>query len=298
MYPPKVMKEVLNELASLCEGNLGRTDLLTRQTWAAQTNVERAIHKEHKENSIETPFEYDHGSVMPFFNLLDTAKEIGDFEGILQAQLGMALALDEQNVPLEAEEMYKEAMELVKEQSGPHPEEEARVYRNYGLHLAERELRPQAETYLTKAYEASLKVTSQERAEVEGMARAALGIFLQHDKRLEEAKSHIKFALEILPSSHRDAIVGRSHLNAIESRRSCGCGDASDLRESISTFAQTFIKNHISFVDDMNISYLREGIRVELQRVLETEEREKLNQVLESLSNELKTKMQQWIAVS
>ncbi|MFE9960480.1 hypothetical protein [Micromonospora sp. NPDC005299] len=52
-----------------------------------------------------------------------------------------------------------------------------------------------------------------------------LGLFLQHEARLPEARTVLEEGLTVMDPVHPDAIIGRSHLGAVLDGRTCGCGD-------------------------------------------------------------------------
>jgi hypothetical protein len=63
--------------------------------------------------------------------------------------------------------------------------------------------------------------------EMLGRSLVALGLFLQHAGRPAEAKPTIERGVEQLDATHPDAVIGRSHLRAIETGQPCDCADPS-----------------------------------------------------------------------
>jgi tetratricopeptide (TPR) repeat protein len=140
-------------------------------------------------------------------------------QGIL-ARLGLALAESDAGDGDGALLTYEAARAAAKELGEPGLR--ATVLRNMGLQLASQGQRELAE----KKLRAALKFAKEanDPREVQG-ARVALGIFLQHGGQLDEARGFLRRALGTGDPTHPDVLCARSHLDAIEQRGSCGCGD-------------------------------------------------------------------------
>jgi tetratricopeptide (TPR) repeat protein len=142
----------------------------------------------------------------------------------LQATLGLALAQSDAGQHDDAIATYHRAS-VRAEQLGD-AGQRSQVLRNLGLLLADIGRTDEAEQRLRAAMmagaEGALDATMLARA------RVALGIFLQHVGRLDEAAPLLKAATNALEPADPDAITARSHLRAIESGGSCGCGDVGE----------------------------------------------------------------------
>jgi tetratricopeptide (TPR) repeat protein len=145
----------------------------------------------------------------------------GDERQALDCLLGVALAESDGGDMQASLASYEKALRRCR-----HLEDDvlgARTRRNLGLLLATMQERERAEEELRAALE--LAERSGDRGEL-GSARAALGIFVQHDGRLDEARPLLAAVVADVHPTHPDAVCARSHLDAIDSSGSCGCGDS------------------------------------------------------------------------
>lgn len=163
----------------------------------------------------------DHaGRVEAIQRILASLDRQGRVEEALDAQLGLALAYGDAGDPGEALRTYEAA--YGRAQRLDRPERTSQVLRNWGLALsADGQVEP-AQRCLAAA------VSEAQRGadfEILGRAGVALGIFLQHQDRLPEARKALQDGLAVLDPVHPDALSGRAHLGAVEQGRGCGCGD-------------------------------------------------------------------------
>jgi tetratricopeptide (TPR) repeat protein len=207
---PAINRLVLKDLLGLAVPRLGEEHRQTINLLIALSNAERTI------GDAEAWAE----SVRRVLAIHDRLGQSGE---ALQAAQGLAMALSVAGRKEEAEATYRDAVaraERVHDLSA-----QAQVARNFGLFLAEIERRDEATPLLRAAMAFAEKAGNQVES---GRCRVALGIFLQHGEDLDEARELLAAALEKLHPAHPDALVGRSHLQAIEQKRSCGCGDMSE----------------------------------------------------------------------
>jgi tetratricopeptide (TPR) repeat protein len=166
----------------------------------------------------------------------------------------------------------------------------SQAQRNLGLLLAENEKRDAAETVLKAAVQTGER--SRDR-EMHGRSQVALGIFLQHGERLDEAKPLLEASLRQLPSNHPDAICAKSHLGAILSGDSCGCGNTAEaLGEAFREFVLARVPHDL--LEDLKVTITEDGpsVGVQLKREPQPEELEHLNRLLEHAAAEFRQQLQ------
>src|SRR5262249_25697904 len=138
----------------------------------------------------------------------------------LNAAQGLALALADAGQIDAAEAAYRDALRRADALGSPAAR--SQVLRNHGLLLADQDRRPRAGGLLREAVLVGLSCGDPEML---SRARIALGIFRQHGGQLDGAKAILTEALNGIDPAHPDAITARSHLDAVLSGSSCGCGD-------------------------------------------------------------------------
>jgi tetratricopeptide (TPR) repeat protein len=205
-----VSRRVLADLIALLVARLGESHQQTINALVAQSNVERTL------GDAAAWAE----SVRRVLGIYDRLGQTGE---ALQAIQGLAAALSAAGKSQEAEAAYRDAAARA-ERLRDHAAQ-AQVARNFGLFLAETDRRAEAEGLLRGAVTHAESATNPEEI---GRYQIALGIFLQHGGDLDAARELLATALEKMNPAHPDALVGRSHLLAIEQKRSCGCGDTSE----------------------------------------------------------------------
>ncbi|WTY50893.1 hypothetical protein OG617_01690 [Micromonospora sp. NBC_01412] len=144
----------------------------------------------------------------------------GRQEEALMAALGLAMAQDEAGEAEAALGTYASAHGRAEHID--RPELLSQVLRNWGLALKEAGQVGLAEQRLTESVDQARRGTDHDMV---GRACVALGLFLQHEARLSEARTVLEEGLAVMDPVHPDAIIGRSHLGAVLDGRTCGCGD-------------------------------------------------------------------------
>ncbi|TKK89740.1 tetratricopeptide repeat protein [Herbidospora galbida] len=169
------------------------------------------------------------------------------------------------------------------------PEYHAQLLRNWGLALAAAGRPAEAEERLRAAVGVADLGTDHE---ILGRSRIALGLFLQHADRLDEARHVVEAGLATLDVAHPDAITGRSHLTAIAAGRSCGCGD---VQGAIADAFREFVLGRLpgDLLADLAVT-VENGdfaINVDLRREPTEAEIEHLNQLLQSATAEFRGRL-------
>jgi hypothetical protein len=158
---------------------------------------------------------------------LDSYERQGRDEDYVMGIMGLALLKDETGDVAGATGCYRDA--VIRAAAMKNPALRSQVLRNFGLMLSSRAKKTGAPDQLAEAEarltEAVMEAARSDHVEMLGRAEIALGLFFQHGGRLGEAKPFIERGLEHLDAAHPDAVCGRSHLQAILSGGSCGCGD-------------------------------------------------------------------------
>jgi tetratricopeptide (TPR) repeat protein len=206
-----------------------------------------------------------------------------------QALLALALGLKDAGQTDEAVATYESALERARQlrDAGLH----STVARNFGLLLAEMNREPEAEVQLKDAIEAARVGSSAEQV---ARGQIALGIFYQHRKRLEEARPLLAAGVPGLPAAHPDAVVGRSHLQALEAGRTCGCDNQ---REAIADAFRAFVLERLpqDLLDRFEVRLENNdfAIEVHLNRAPTEEEVAHLNRVVTHALNEFRNRLGQ-----
>jgi tetratricopeptide (TPR) repeat protein len=152
--------------------------------------------------------------------VLASLRRTGQKEQALHVRQGLALALNVAGRDDEALTVYREALEeaLGTDDRGLI----SQIRRNYGLFLIDRGRLPEGEGELRLAVEAAEAAEDLDRW---GRGEAALGVFLMHRQRPDEARPFLERALTHLDPSHADSVCARHHLNALVQGQACSCGD-------------------------------------------------------------------------
>lgn len=204
----QAQRAVLDDLLANLSDRFGDTDLWTINTLTTMANLDRATgNHTSREWAIR--------------RVLGAYDSMGDQIQALHAVEGLALALGEAGDMKRAEAVHREALERAESMD---ESIRSKVNRNFGLFLSEQGKLNEAETILRHSVELAKQTTE---AELRGLAEIALGIFLQHQSKLEEAECLLRDAITLVDSAHPHALMGRSHLQAIETGSKCGCGDMS-----------------------------------------------------------------------
>lgn len=206
-HPSTSLRRVLDDLLPLLTGRFGEGHRLVLLTLQHMANLDRHLDDPAvREASLR--------------RLLVIAERGGNFTLALQAVQGLALALSEAGQLEPAAAAYRDALQRA-ERLGE-VGIRSQVLRNFGLFLSENERQAEAEPLLREAVTVAAAAPD---TELLSRGRIALGIFLQHAGRLDEAQALLVAALNGIDPAHIDAVCARSHLDAVASGSSCGCGD-------------------------------------------------------------------------
>lgn len=247
----------------------------------------------------------DHQSTLNALSMLaNTGHDLGDQAGRVEAIQRVLASYDRQGRAAEAT-MAAQGLAMAYGDAGDHeqalrtyaaawsradqlgrPELASQVLRNWGLALAEVGHTGPAEQRLSEAVAQAGRATG---SEILGRAQVALGIFLQHQQRLPEARAALEEGLSVLAPAHPDAIIGQSHLAAVAAGRTCGCGD---LEGALVDAFRRFVLGRLpaDLLADLDVT-IEDGdfqIRVELRREPTEEEIERLNGAIQSAHAEFR----------
>jgi tetratricopeptide (TPR) repeat protein len=207
---PAVSRLVLGELVGFVVARLGETHAQCVNLLVALSNVERNLgNAEAWVDAVR--------------RVLAIQDRLGQSADALAAVQGLAAALSAAGKNEEAEAAYRDA--VARAERLHQPAAQAQVARNFALFLAEIGRRGEADTLLRSALAHAEATGNPEEV---GRCQVALGVFMQHGSDLDACRELLSAALEKLNPAHPDALVGRCHLQAIEQKRSCGCGDMSE----------------------------------------------------------------------
>lgn len=260
-----VHQTVLTGLAAVLEQRLGPDHQATLNTLSMLANLGRDRGDQA-------------GRVDAIQHVLAAYDRQGKDGDALMAALGLAMAQSEAGDEAAALETYASAYGRA-ERIGS-PELLSQVLRNWGIALKEAGQAGPAEQRLAEAVTQARRGADREML---GRAGVALGLFLQHEERLAEARTVLEEALAELDGIHPDAITGRSHLGAVLDGRTCGCGDMqSTLTEAFREFVLGRLPADLLAELDVEIADGDFQIKVGLQREPTQDELERLNGVIQS----------------
>jgi len=220
--------------------------------------------------------------------LIELREARGEEDEVVRGLLAVALVRSETGRPAEAGATYAEAVARARA-AGDGPIL-ARALRNAGLQLAETGATEEAEASLREAVTAA-----RPDAQLQARARIALGVFLQHADRGDEAALFLSKALELLDDDDPDGITARTHLRALRSGEGCGCGDAGAaamaraLTERVSRHLPDDLLDEIAFEPD---EAGEAQLQVRLRREPTADEAALLDRVLRHALRELRERLQ------
>jgi tetratricopeptide (TPR) repeat protein len=197
----------------------------------------------------------------------------GRQEDALTAELGLAATFPPEAAFRTYESAYARADRIGR------PELRSQVLRGWGLALKEAGQAGPAEQRLTEAVQQGRLGSDNETL---GQAAVALGIFLQHQERLDEARTALEEGLAAMDPAHPDAVVGRSHLGAAKDGLTCGC-DAGYLSDSLAVAFREFVLTRLptDLIERLDVA-IADGefqIEVALRRKPAEGEIDRLNEV-------------------
>lgn len=267
-------KRLLTALVAALEARLGVDHQATLDALSVLANLGRDLADQS-------------GRVEAIERVLASYDRQGRAEEALMAALGLAMAHSDVDDMEAALRTYASAYARA-ERIG-RPELQSQVLRNWGLALKEAGHVGPAEQRLAQA------VTQARRGadyETVGRAGVALGLFLQHEGRLPEARTVLEEGLAALDPAHPDAIIGRSHLGAVIDGRTCGCGDLQGtIADAFREFVITRLPADLLARLDVAIADGDFQINVELRRKPTEAELERLNGVFQSAQAEFRRRL-------
>lgn len=219
---PEATLVVLTELRERMEDAKAHLDLLPRVIAAISNAATAAEAHEERQEALEW--------------LLEHFDETKDEKQALEAALGIALAKDAADDPEGAEAQYK----LCLERATPlGPAAIARVHRNRGIFLSQRDRKDEALVALKDALAAA---EASDDKEIQGNATLALGVHLQRDNKPEEAQPLIERSLSLLPPTHPDTLYAKAYLNAIVQKRPF---DGNNPKSTLAHMIEALIRPHL-----------------------------------------------------
>ena len=257
-------QEMLHDLLPLIQRRLGSQHDATIKLQTGLANISLSVGQ--SEGRIET-----------LEKVIAANLSKGKDNAAVAAMLALAMAESETGNPQACEQTYRRAVAKAKDMDDDALQ--SQCLRNLGLFYSESDRKPDAEQTLRMAAQAGKR---SEDPEMYGRSLVALGIFLQHQGQLEDAGNYLSEALKLLDPSHPDSVCGRSHLTALETNQSCGCGDISGaLCEAFRQHLLQAIPE--GFVSDVDVEIGDEGFEVSLgyARDLNDEESDLLQRTLQ-----------------
>ena len=164
-----------------------------------------------------------------------------------------------------------------------------RALRNSGLLLAQLKRDAEAEPQLRES------IAQAERSgnrEMLGRSLIAAGVFLQHNGRAGEARPLLRRAIPLLDPAQLDAITAKTHLRAIETGGSCGCGDeAAGIADAFREFVMAKLPAGLLKRLDVALEDGDFSIGVHLDRNASDEELRHVNRVVQHALEEFRLRI-------
>ncbi|WP_285688243.1 tetratricopeptide repeat protein [Actinoplanes sp. NBRC 103695] len=264
---------LLTATVAVIEERLGPDHQATLNALSAQANLGRGLG--------------DHaGRVRAIERVLGSYERQGRQEAAVMAALGLAMAQGEAGDAEAGLATYARAH--AKARAGG-PELRSQVLRNWGLALKEAGQAVPAEQRLTEALSEARRGADHDTV---GRAGVALGLFLQHEERLPEARVVLEEGLAVMDPVHPDALVGRSHLTAVLDGRTCGCGD---MESTIAGAFREFVLTRLpaGLLDRLDVTIVDGDFKIEvaLNRDPTEPELENLNAVFQTAQAEFRSRL-------
>lgn len=275
---PLAYRRVLEELATLLRDRFGKAHPQTINTLKTRANLERDLGP--RGDAV--------ARIGAISCIIDSLESLDLASEVISAMQGLALAQSDYGRHDEALATYREAERRARQLG--EPTIIAQVLRNFGLYLADRHLRDEAERLLFEAVE---QARQSDHRDILGRSLVALGIFLQHGNRRDEAAPLLRQGLELLTPTDPDAMTARSHLSAVESGSSCGCGDphhalVESLRALVLPHLPDGLVDELDFAPDEN-GLLQPNVR--LTREPSEAEMEQLQRVISDAVEEFRRQL-------
>jgi tetratricopeptide (TPR) repeat protein len=207
----------------------------------------------------------------------------------VQTLQGIALALSQAGRPDEAVETYGQAAERAQQLKDPALT--SQIQRNFGLLLSELKRDDEAEARFCGAVQ-----DAKGSADLEMLSRSqiALGIFYQHRQRLSEAQPLLETALKNITPAHPDAVIARSHLQAVKSGQACGCGNQGEaMAAAFREFVLSRLPQDLLERFDVRLENNDFKVQVHLKRKPEQQELEHLDRIVKHALAEFRRKLRQ-----
>lgn len=161
----------------------------------------------------------DHASRRRYIErFLALCSERGEAENVQHLTVALGLAAEDDGDLAEAERLLREGVRLANDMNDA--QVRCHALRQLGIFYTHNQ-QPEAERVLRAALLEALSCEDEQEA---GLTRVALGIHLQHQGQLTEARELLAEAVAALDPASSNAFSARSHLNAIEHGGGCGCG--------------------------------------------------------------------------
>lgn len=270
-HDPATTKRVVTGLLPILEERLGPDHQTTLNALTHLVNIGHSLGDQA-------------GRVEATQRVLASYDRQGRAEDAFMAALGLAMAQADAGDTTGAFQTYAQALTRA-----DRPELRAQVLRNWGLALSEAGRTDEAEQRLREAVSEAGRGIDHELL---GRSLVALGLFLQHEERLADARQVVETALTILDVAHPDAITARSHLGAITAGHSCGCGD---LDNAILSACREFVMSRLpqDLLNDLHVTSENGdfSFRINLRRKPTKSEINHMNHLIESATAEFRTRL-------
>jgi tetratricopeptide (TPR) repeat protein len=274
---PGILSKVLQDLLPVLKKRFGQDHWLVVNTLVWITNLESMRAKQGD-----------------FSARLQSAREViasqdrrGKPREALQAVQGLAVALIDASRYEDAVAAYSEAAKRAERISDPALH--SQLQRNFGLLLSDLKRDQEAEVELRGAVENARRSSD---AEMLGRAQIALGIFYQHRERLSEAKPLLSDAVGKINPAHSDAVIGRSHVQALAAGRTCGCDNQGEaLAAAFREFVLSRLPRDLLERFEVRLEDNDFKMEVHLNREPKQEELDHLNRVVTHALTEFRQKL-------
>ena len=129
-------------------------------------------------------------------------------------------------------------------------------------------------------------------AALAGRMRVALGVFLQHAGRADDAKTVLEEGSSKLDSASPDAAIARAHLTAIATGGLCGCGSSG---EALAVALREYVRGRVpaDLLKDLDVTYAGDDfdVKVRLRRQPSGDEQQQLYDVINAGLDEYRARI-------
>ncbi len=151
-------------------------------------------------------------------SLIELTRARGEAREVQHLTMALSLVAEKDGNLLDAERLLRDGVRMANELDDARAR--CHALRQLGTFEVQQK-RPEGENVLRRAL---LEAIAADVTDEANLTRVALGVYLQHGGRLDEARELLTEAIAGLDPATNQAFTARSHLDAIRDGGGCGCG--------------------------------------------------------------------------